>query len=99
MLGPHGPLGTASARINLAHSLTWIAKTTAQDLLLLKNLRNESAHEPHTPESMQELFRSRMVNHKLLRRFTSAYFEDLAWTGRGDSHRALSTNRSQAVPW
>jgi DNA-binding MltR family transcriptional regulator len=44
LLGNSGPLGSFSARIDMAYSLGLLAKNIMQDLSLLRKIRNEFAH-------------------------------------------------------
>lgn len=44
LFGPVGPLGAASANINMAHALYWISDTVASELHILRGIRNSYAH-------------------------------------------------------
>jgi hypothetical protein len=45
LFGPMAPLGSASARINMAHALSWVSGTLAHDLHVLRRIRNLFAHD------------------------------------------------------
>ena len=45
---PEGPLGSFSARIDLAYALGLIGKKAARDLHLIRKIRNDFAHDPKT---------------------------------------------------
>lgn len=46
LLGPMGPLGTSSSRIQMAAALYWINKTTYLNLHSIRKVRNDFAHKP-----------------------------------------------------
>lgn len=48
LLDGMAPLSTASSRINVAQGFYWISDQVADQLRLLKSIRNEFAHNPYT---------------------------------------------------
>ena len=54
LLGPLRPLGTGSARIQVAAALFWISPSTYKDFNVLRKIRNEFAHNPAASSLNQE---------------------------------------------
>jgi hypothetical protein len=54
LLGPLRPLGTGSARIQVAAALFWISASTYKDFDILRKIRNEFAHNPGASSLNQE---------------------------------------------
>lgn len=46
LFGPGGPLGTFAARIELAFALGWVSLAERCDLLLIRDISEEFAHDP-----------------------------------------------------
>jgi DNA-binding MltR family transcriptional regulator len=66
LFGPLGSLGSASARINIAHALRWLTSDTVHDLHLLRRLRNRFAHDLvregfNDPEAVRIIAKHRLM--------------------------------------
>jgi DNA-binding MltR family transcriptional regulator len=66
LFGPLGPLGSASARINLAHALHWLSDETAHDLHVLRKIRNRFAHQLVDKGLRDRQTIDDLVEHRLL---------------------------------
>jgi hypothetical protein len=65
VFGPRGPLGTFSAKIDLAVALGILLGDMADDLSILRKLRNDFAHAVHPPALSDAKFSQRCQRLKL----------------------------------
>src|SRR5690349_18814017 len=63
LLGGFGPIATFSARIRLAHALAWISDAVAEDLDVVRDIRNDLVHSvDHTRSFEDQSIRDRCRN-------------------------------------
>jgi DNA-binding MltR family transcriptional regulator len=73
LFGALGPLGSASARINMAHALHWLTTEVVEDLHLLRRIRNRYAHG--RIDGLDEAAVAMIRNHRQLPRMLEAMLE------------------------
>jgi DNA-binding MltR family transcriptional regulator len=71
LLSDRGPLGTFSAKIELAYCLGLITKDERDDLNLIRKVRNDFAHKLKSLNFMNDGIRSRCLEMKLPREYSS----------------------------
>jgi DNA-binding MltR family transcriptional regulator len=90
-----GPLGDFSGKINLAHALGWISSDVKNDLHVLRDIRNDFAHDPsHQLTFNDPSISDRTLNFVAYRKWKGMYRALPSKTPRG-TIEAMQTARGR----
>ncbi len=74
--GTYGPLGSFSSRIDLAYLLNVISKEAHNDLTIIRNIRNDFAHNLSIKGFKDTSIKDKTLNLKLIDKFVGGYKEN-----------------------